>query len=135
MRSLFYADDGLLLVRSAGEAEDGMQELRRVAGRLGLEVNMDKSQCLICNMRTDVEEIGGIAVVQEIRYLGVRIESKRNMFEGRRKDLMSKAKMMSNLTYSVIEKSCHKVLIGKNYWKGVVLPRILYGLEVVGLSD
>ena len=37
--------------------------------------------------------------MQEIRYLGVRIESKRNMFEGHRKDLMSKAKMMSNLTY------------------------------------
>ena len=106
-----------------------------MAGRYGLEVNSRKSQCMTFNMGAEVEEIEGVAVVDEIRYLGVKIEKRRNMFEGYRKELVNKAKWMSNLTYSVIEKSCHKVLIGKNYWKGVVLPRVLYGAEVVGLRS
>ena len=133
VRSLFYADDGLLFGRNVKEAEEGIRELRRVAGEYGLEVNSEKSQCIMYNSRDEMDEIGGIAVVKDIRYLGVKIENKKNMFEGYRRDVVGKAKLMSNLTYSVIEKSCHKVLIGKNYWKGVVLPRVLYGAEVVGL--
>ena len=34
---------------------------------------------------------------------------------------------------SVTEKSCHRVMIGKCYWKSVVLPRVLFGSEVVNL--
>ena len=44
--------------------------------------------------------------------------------------MICKAKRMSGMTYSVIEKGCHRVLIGKSYWKGVVLPSVLYGSEV-----
>ena len=38
---------------------------------------------------------------------------------------------MTNLTYSVIARSCNKVLIGKTYWKSVVLPSIKYALSVI----
>ena len=38
---------------------------------------------------------------------------------------------MTNLTYSVIARSCNKVLIGKKYWKNVVLPNILYASSVI----
>ena len=34
------------------------------------------------------------------------------------------------MTNSFIEKSCHRVMMGKTYWKGVVLPSALYGAEV-----
>ena len=49
--------------------------------------------------------------------------------------LMNKIKRMSNMTNSVIEKSCDRILIGKTYWKGVVLPGVLYGAEVVNLKE
>ena len=38
------------------------------------------------------------------------------------------------MTNSVIEKSCHRVMMGKTYWKGVVLPRPLYGAEVIDMK-
>ena len=38
---------------------------------------------------------------------------------------------MSNMTYSVIARSCNKILIGKTYWKGVVLPSVLFASSVV----
>ena len=78
------------------EAEDGIRELRRAAGKYGLEVNSRKSQCLMFNMGAGVGEIGEIAVVEEIRYLGVKIENRRNMFEGYRREVVTKAKWMSN---------------------------------------
>merc|ERR1711909_47892 len=37
-------------------------------------------------------------------------------------------------TYSVIEKCCNKVLIGKTFWKGVALPSILMGNQVVNFT-
>ena len=38
------------------------------------------------------------------------------------------------MTNSVIEKSCHRVMMGKTYWKGVVLPSALYGTEVIDMK-
>ena len=35
------------------------------------------------------------------------------------------------MTYSVIAKSCHKILTGKTYWKNIALPAILYGTSVI----
>ena len=42
---------------------------------------------------------------------------------------------MANLTHCVIEKSCNKPLIGKTYWKSVALPTILYGTNIVNLTE
>ena len=41
----------------------------------------------------------------------------------------------ANITYSVIEKSCNKLLIGKTFWKGIALPSLLYGTNIINLTD
>ena len=38
------------------------------------------------------------------------------------------------MTNSVIEKSFHRVMMGKTYWKGVLLPSALYGAEVIDMK-
>ena len=38
------------------------------------------------------------------------------------------------ITNSVIEKNCHRAMMGKTYWKGVVLPSALYGAEVIDMK-
>ena len=35
------------------------------------------------------------------------------------------------MTYSVMHKSCNKIVIGKVYWKSVVLPAVLTGASVL----
>lgn len=49
--------------------------------------------------------------------------------------MIEKAQKLANLTYSVIGKSCNKVLIGKTYWKNVALPSILYGTSIITLTE
>merc|ERR1712029_287099 len=37
-------------------------------------------------------------------------------------------------TYSTIKTSCNKMLIGKSYWKGIVIPTILYGAGLYNVT-
>ena len=85
-------------------------------------------------MEEKYEKISNIEVVEEIKYLGVILQAKRNMFEGQKNEIMKKIKRLSVMTNSVIEKSCHRVMMGKTYWKGVVLPSALYGAEVIDMK-
>ena len=39
------------------------------------------------------------------------------------------------MAYAVIKKSCNKLLIGNTYWKSVALPSILYGINVINLTE
>ena len=105
--SLFFADDGLLLARGEDQARKSIQKLREVGSEYGLNLNEEKSECLMFNMERNVEEIEGVRVVEQIKYLGVKVYGKMNLYDGHRERMTSEAKRMSNLTHSVIEKSCH----------------------------
>ena len=64
--------------------------LKEEAGKFGLEVNMKKSKCTIFNLKgrgEEVQEIGGMEVVKEIKYLGVKIEGRCNLYEGQRRKM------------------------------------------------
>lgn len=39
------------------------------------------------------------------------------------------------MTFSIIAKSCHKITIGKVYWKSVCLPSILYGTNILNFTE
>ena len=52
-------------------------------------------------------------------------------FHEYRKGKLQLAERMANLTFSVISKSCDKLLIGKTYWKIVVQPRVPSAAAVV----
>lgn len=41
---------------------------------------------------------------------------------------------MANITYSIIVRSCDKLLIGKTFWKCIALPGILYASSVISWS-
>ena len=81
------------------------------------------------------KKISNIEVVEELKYLGVIVQAKRNLFEGQKNEMMKKKiKTLSVMTNSVIEKKCHRVMMGKTYWKGVVPPSALYGAEVMDMK-
>ena len=124
---LFYANDGLILAEE--KAERSIELIREIGGKYGIQLNERKSQCILFNTREKWKKIY-IEVVEELKYLGVIVLEKRNVFEGQKNEMMKKIKRLSLMTNSVIEKSCHRVMMGKTYWKGVVLPSALYGAEV-----
>ena len=93
-----------------------------------MNINKGKSNVLLFNHDgVRLEEVGGIRVSNTIRYLG----DSRMCFREYRKGKIQLTERMANLTFSVISKSCDKLLIGKTYWKSVVQPRVLSAAAVV----
>ena len=132
---VFYADNGLILAKDKEKAERSIEIIREIGGKYGLQLNERRSQCILFNMKKKGEKISNIEVVEELKYLGVIVQAKRNVFEGQKNEMMKKKiKRLSVMTNSVIEKSCHRVMIGQTYWKGVVSPSALYGVEVIDMK-
>ena len=71
----------------------------------------------------------------KVKYLGIKIDNKINYFKTQRDKIIQKAQKMANITYSVIERSCNKLLIGKTFWKSIVLPSILYSTNIINLTE
>ena len=64
---LFYADDGLLLAGSSGEAEEMIRVVVDASGGCGLKINKGKSSVLMYNCGEDrLDEVGGIRVANTI---------------------------------------------------------------------
>ena len=85
-----------------------------------------QQQCMLFNTLKECEKISYIEVIVELKYLGVLVQlyKQRETYlkNKRTKLLKTENKKLSVMTYSFIEKSCHWVMMGKTYWKGVVLP-------------
>ena len=91
-----------------------------------------KSKCMTFNYReATIGLLKGMEVVEQLRYLGVMAVNKRNCFLQHKKEKIMPARKMANLRYSIIARSCSKIMIGKTYWKSVVLPGVLYAPSVL----
>ena len=74
-----------------------------MGGKYGLQLNERKSLCILFNMKEKCEK-SNIEEVEEIKYLGVIVQAKRNVFEGQKNEMIKKIKRLSVMTNSVIEK-------------------------------
>ena len=64
-----------------------------------------------------IEDVVGIKVVHNIKYLGLIINDGQDIFRDQKEEMNNKASRFSNLTYSVIAKSYNKMRMGKTFWK------------------
>lgn len=131
---MFYADDGLLLARSREEAGEMIDVLERSSEACGLKINRDvgKSKCMIFNgTGNEAGSVRGIQIVEKMKYLGTLITQHKDCFKENRKDRMKLAERMANVAYSVVARSCNRLLIGKTFWKSVVLPGVLNSGQVM----
>ncbi len=133
--SLFYADDGMLLANNIENAKAVIKELEEVGKEMGLEMNKEKSSITVFHMKEKPESIENIKVKNKFKYLGITINDTRNCFKVQKEEMFKKAHRLANMTHSVIERSCSKILIGKTYWKSVALPSILYGINVIEVTE
>ena len=140
INSLFYSDDSLLIAKSIEAAIENLNLIKEASEFFGLRINEKKSKIMIYKSRKrkrdedeeERKEIEGIEVVRRLKYLGLQICDDRDIFKEQKEEMIEKAIKMSLQTYSVIERSCNKVMMGKLYWKSVVLPSVLLG---VGLME
>ena len=133
--SLFFADDGLILAQSVNEAKECVKNITRISAKYGLDINTEKSEIMTINIKEGPNEIEGIKVVENIKYLGIKVNSGRQIFRKQKEDLFEKAQKLANTTYSIIAKSCNRLLIGKTYWKCLSLPAFLYGTSLINFTE
>ena len=133
INSLYFDDDGLLLASNIEDATNNLKMVMQISRELGFEIN--KTIYQIFNMEQQPDSIENIKVVNKIKYLEIEIDNKRNYFKTQQPNMLAKAMRMANLTYCIIEKSCNKLLIGKTYWKYIILPSILYETNIINLSE
>ena len=78
-----------------------------------------------------MEYCSGIEFVQKAKSLGILIDNKRKCFESYKQKKIDDGLKFSNILYSVLGNSVNRLLIGKTFWKGIALPNILYGSDVI----
>ena len=81
-----------------------------------------------------MRDIAGTKVTNTIKYLGVTINDSRICFKKHKELMMIMARRLANMTYSVIARSCSRILIGKTFWKCIALPGILYGINIIDFT-
>ena len=153
--ALFFADDSLLLADSVENARHNLKILINASEKFGLKVNEAKCKILIFDGKSEKtgkkrkrkedeeeeeekeeeKEIEGIKIVKSLKYLGVTIENKRNLFKQHKENNIQTANKLANLTYGIIQQSVNKMLIGKTYWKNIVLPSILQSIGVITYTN
>ena len=134
INSIFYADDSILVANSIENAARNLKILIEVSASFGLHINKEKSNIMIYNCKENIEEIDGIKVVKKIKYLGFFLDNKRDLFQTQREEMLSRAHILANKTYLIINKCCNNILIGKTYWKVMVLSSVLQGLGVMSVN-
>ena len=134
--ALFFADDGLVFAQSLKETKRTHNILTEVAASCGLIINKQKSNIMICNRKEIYPEIiENISVVENIKYLGIKITDKRECFKEYKNDCILKARRFANMTYSTIANACNKILIGKTFWKSIAMPSFLYAAEILEYTE
>ena len=69
-----------------------------------------------------------------MKYLGLVVDDKREIYGTHRKAVVSRAKWRGRETCSAIERSYNRVLVGKTIWKDVELPGLLFGSGIYSFS-
>ena len=132
---LFFADDGLILSQSVEEAKRDIQRIIRISAEFGLDINKDKSNIITINYKEPLDNIEGIKTVESLKYLGMKLNGGRDIFRVHKQEMYKKAQKLANTTYSVIAKSCNRLLIGKTFWKNLALPSFLYGAGLMNMTQ
>ena len=138
---IMYADDTILLARSAIDLQKGLDELKSYCNKWKLQINSDKTKILVFSNKKIKREnydfkLGedSIEIVDSFKYLGIRF-SYNGKFTLTINDLGS---MAERAMYSLYKKSRSLQLpvdIQFNLFDRVVVPIMLYSCEVWGFSN
>lgn len=97
--ALFFADDVLLITNTVEEITQIIEILKNMFIISGLEINKEKSFCMVFCKKEKPSEIQEIKVVQDIKYLGVKICDKRECFQLHKKDKIKQGRNLANMIY------------------------------------
>ena len=135
VNSMWFADDSILVGNSVEAAERNLRIVKEIGGYFGLKINEEKSMALVFRDKGEIREIGGIKVVDSIKYLGVKIGSGRDIFKAHKIKIENEVEGKACRLRKVVEKSYNRLEVGKTWWKNGVVPGLLHGVGVMDLGE
>ena len=147
--ALFFADDIVLL----GEDEVQLQRIMNIVGEFGVSrkliFNPLKSKVMV-NWRRPEAQKSWVIGKQKVRegtsyivrleeceaytYLGVKVATRGRMFRRFELDRLQKAKVKGGMARGFSRGSFNAAFCAKVIWERVMLPALMYGVEVVASS-
>lgn len=136
---LAFADDLLIIGTTVDEVEKIIKELKAELGKVGLEINVDKSQIMIREPMSDRNIPKSITidgeeykVVNNMRYLGTFLTETLDRPHTTRKRCMQ-AVNSSKIIVEFIRRYKPDWTLSKLIYKTVISPAITYGLKAAAL--
>ena len=139
LKILLFADDIILLAENKEELQNLLNEIHKYSTETNMKFSPEKSKYMIINEKeTDKtnEEItlGQIPMekVKEYKYLGLLIGS--NNLDKEKNNLRAKAEANFQQIKTKMHMRVNTYEITRTLWKGVAVPNILYGTEILDLG-
>ena len=133
--SLFYIDDGLIFTRNIHDMTKLIFKMENLCLIYGLQLNKSKCNIMMINDKEDIDNIENINIVDKIKYLGIIIDNKKKCFQTQKAKIIENATIFNHQMYAILGNTCNRMLIGKTYYKGLVLPNILYADEIFTYTE
>jgi hypothetical protein len=137
---LVYVDEVNLLGDSVSIIKDITEYLLEASGDIGLEINAEKTKCMIMSRHPNSGQNQNIRIanesfekVEKFKYLGMTKTNQNDIHEEIKSRLNS-----GNACYYSVQNLLSSLLISKNLkintYKTVILPVVLYGCETWSLT-
>jgi hypothetical protein len=137
---LVYADDINLLSNSINTIKENKESLLGAGRDVGLEINAEKTKCMIMTRHLNLEQNQSIRIANELfesvatfKYLGMTLTNQNDSHD----EIKSRLNSGNDCYYSVQNRlSSHLILknLKIKIYKTVILPVVLYGCKTWSLT-
>jgi hypothetical protein len=135
---LLYADDVVVMTENRNSLQRVFDVISQYAREFRVRFSAEKSQVLVVNGSVEDDglmwKLGGkdISRTNEYKYLGMWVDE--NGCERSKREKMSKAQQWYGRLGSVAKTRANKYEVVRGLWKGVAVPSLMYGMNVLKVS-
>ena len=133
---LLFADDVVLLTDNLDEMLKLLGEIDKFSEDMEMKFAIDKCKAMIINgkeneIQNKKLKLSGmeLEIVEEYKYLGVKLDTKG--MDKENNGLRKKAEKMFGIINGKTNLRANKFQVIRGLWKGLAVPTIMYGLEVI----
>ena len=134
---LLFVDDVVLLTESWEDIQKLLEEAGKFSEDMEMKFGIDKCKVMTINGKEEGNETNNqlqllgkdIEKVDSYKYLGLEIDNKGLVKE--RNKLRKKAEKMYGIINGKINFRANKYEVMRGLWKGLAVPTVMYGLEIM----